>query len=188
MLELPNLPPWMTNSGTLAALVIGALLLLLGRRLYWLALGVAGFLLGAWLGGELVQSAEPGVALLAGLVLGLAGAVLAILAQKIAVAVGGVVIGGYAGLWVAAVAGINASPGTWLALLVGAVIGVLVATALFELALIFFTSLLGASLITEVITDALSLSPGLGLIAFVALLVVGLIAQSGGGPRRRRRV
>lgn len=171
--------------GTTDVLAIagGAALLLFGRRLYWLALGGAGFFAGLWLAGEIFERISSWVDLGLGFLLGVAGAALAIFVQKLAIGIAGFVAGGAAALWVISLfdESVLQQPSLWLlaAGIVGAVVGTALASTLFEASLIAFSSLVGALLIAS--------RSGLGAPReswlFVVLLAVGLLAQS----RRRRR-
>src|SRR5690349_11228256 len=78
-----------------AALVVGALLLLVGRRLFWLLVGIAGFLFAWSLSYQYFHLREPGAQLLLAVVAGLVGVALAVFAQKLAIAFAGFVAGAY---------------------------------------------------------------------------------------------
>jgi uncharacterized membrane protein YjjB (DUF3815 family) len=163
----------------IAALVAGGLLLLFGRRLFWLFVGVVGFvvayrLAGAYLGGE-------GAGWVAAIAVGALGAVAAVLMQKLAVAVAGLAAGAVGFFWLSEQLGW--APG--LATLVGALVAGLVGAALlrwlFELGLVALSVLVGAALIVE----------GLGLeeprgVAFLVLAVVGALLQLAGRRRLGR--
>jgi hypothetical protein len=153
----------------IAALVAGGLLLLFGRRLFWLFVGVVGFvvayrLAGAYLGGE-------GAGWVAAIAVG----------AKLAVAVAGLAAGAVGFFWLSEQLGW--APG--LATLVGALVAGLVGAALlrwlFELGLVALSVLVGAALIVE----------GLGLeeprgVAFLVLAVVGALLQLAGRRRLGR--
>jgi hypothetical protein len=158
----------------LLALVVGALLLLLGRRLFWLFVGVAGFLVMSSLVLRYFHVEPYLLRLLLALAGGLIGVLLAIFAQKLAVALAGFVVGGHtlAGLLGFDLAHLR--PGQGLILLLGAIVAALLALWLFDLALIFFSSLAGAGLIL----DAAGLHGQTRLLLLVVLVVVGFLAQS----------
>lgn len=179
-----------------ALIIVGGLLLVFGRRLFWVALGVAGFVIGWQLGTELsgmpgahVAGARLGVEgaetlrLGFAVVFGLVGIVLAFAAQRIAVLLAGIALGGLGVLWLLEPFAADLGGWIWAFAAIGAVAGVVLVGVLFSLALVIVSSWIGAGLVTE----------GLGpvdahrLWLFAGLLVVGLLVQGlGGGPRRRR--
>ena len=63
-------------------LVLGLLLLLLGRRLFWLFIAVAGFVLGVEAAPFVLPHATELFTLLVAIVLGISGALLAIFVQR----------------------------------------------------------------------------------------------------------
>ncbi len=158
----------------LIPLTIGVVLLLWGRKLYWLALAVLGFLVGRWLAGEVVHLESPQLTLAISLLLGIVGAVLAIFAQKIAVRLGGSVVGGGMAFWLAAPH--VASLGFWLWLLVaaGAIVGVILASFVFSAALITVSSLSGARLLAQLCCTN---SPREVWVLFI-LFALGVILQA----------
>ena len=105
---------------------------------------------------------------------GLVGAVLAIVVQKLAVGLAGLLLGGATALSLLDLAGVGPEPWRWLAVIVGAIIGLGLALALLEPALIILSALAGAILITQ----AINLSPLVTLVLFVVLLVAGIIIQT----------
>src|SRR5260370_12708697 len=66
-------------------LIIGAVILLFGRKLFWLFVAAVGFAAGVELAPHLIQEPSPLLALTLALVLGFVGAFLAIFLQKIAI-------------------------------------------------------------------------------------------------------
>jgi len=168
---------------TAARILAGLCALLLGRRLFWLFVGVVGFVLGMDVAAQVLRGAsEPvvvGVALLAGVI----GAVLAYVLYEVMVAVAGFAAGSYLGTQLLIVMTPYPGRGIWIAVLVGGVIGVLMLNALFDWALIVLSSLLGASFIVE----ALHVSTRAQPLAFLVLVTIGIAAQASTHRRRRRR-
>ncbi len=70
-------------------ILIGALLLAFGRRLFWLFVGVCGFAAGLYVASQLVAAQSEWLALLVALSAGAVGALLAIFFQRLAVGVAG---------------------------------------------------------------------------------------------------
>src|SRR5438046_9823407 len=74
--------------------LIGVVILLFGRKLFWLCVAAVGFAAGVELAPHMVHEPSPLLALTIALVLGLIGALLALFLQKIAIAVLGFLAGG----------------------------------------------------------------------------------------------
>ncbi|HEY0782879.1 MAG TPA: DUF4203 domain-containing protein [Thermoanaerobaculia bacterium] len=174
LLSLPN---------PLAALVVGALLLFLGRRLFWLFVGVAGFLaVYSWSFAALSHQPES-VRLLLAVLAGVVGILLAVFLQKVGVALAGFVVG--AGL-AASLLGVNPAHlagGSAILVFLAGVVAAVLSVWLFDYALIFFSSLAGASLIVEALLPSSPLRP----LAFIVLAIVGIVVQAGLNRRQRDR-
>jgi hypothetical protein len=161
-LALPELP-------TVVGLVAGLLLLVAGRRLFWLTVGLAGFVTGfAWAG---ALTERPGWALLVGVGVGLLAGLLAVLLAKIAVGLAGFLVGGWALAQVAVAAGWVTDERAWVVFLVGGLVAGILAGWLFEAALVAVSAALGAGLVAA----ALDLPRG-GLAA-LALFAAGVVVQ-----------
>src|SRR5437899_13002825 len=78
-------------------LLVGLVLLVYGRRLYWLFVAGIGFLTGLALGPRLLVGQPEGMILLVALILALIGALLAVVAQKFVVGLIGFLAGGGTG-------------------------------------------------------------------------------------------
>jgi uncharacterized membrane protein YeaQ/YmgE (transglycosylase-associated protein family) len=157
---------------TLFLLIGGVVLLLYGRRLYWLFVGVIGFVIGMRLAGELALHQPPLVILAIALLAGLVGALLALWLQKAMVALAGFALGG---AFAATLLGRPwPSEATWIAVLIGGVVGALLVLVVFDWSLIVLSSLAGG-----------------GLVVFCAAAALGILVQgwqlrgggsSGAGP------
>ena len=84
-----------------ADIVAGAVLLLLGRKVFWLFIAIAGFYLGVELTRALLVSQPNWLIWLVAIGVGVVGAVIAMLFQRVAFALGGFYAGGYLALIVA---------------------------------------------------------------------------------------
>ena len=102
--------------------------------------------------------------------------------QKIAIGIAGFVAGGRLALAVAAAFMGNAQQYYWLTFIVGGVIGAILLLILFDWALIFLSSVVGAYLIQAVV----ALPPTGTAILFTVLVIVGVLIQA--GTLRRSRV
>jgi MFS family permease len=157
---------------TIAAIVVGAALLFLGRRLFWLFVGGVGFVAGMMLASVFLEGQSEMMALLIALVVGLIGALLAIFLQKLAVGIGGFFAGAYILFNLAW--RFDQEQYAWVAFILGGILGALLVLALFDWALILLSSLTGATAIARV----LPLEPAITLILFVVLVVAGIATQA----------
>lgn len=169
--------------GATAALVVGGALLLFGRRIYWLAAGVVGFVAVFVLTRRLAPELSEQALLLVAVVAGIAGAALAIFAHKVLLGLLGAAGGGMIALWQAQALGVDRGVGWLVAAVVGGLIGAWLLARLFELALIALSSLLGAQLVV----DAAFVPPEWRLVTYVGLAAVGILVQATGARRKRRR-
>ena|ERR1044071_2259117 len=151
---------------------VGAMLLLFGRRLFWLFVAGAGFVVGARLASEWMGEASELVAMLIALGAGLVGALLAVFLQRFAIAFGGFLSGGYL-LYSLALGAAHKSL-AWIAFLVGGCIGAILVILLLDWALIGLSALSGAN----VITQNVGLDDPESALLFFALLIIGVIVQS----------
>jgi hypothetical protein len=80
--------PFSTPSIQVVSIILGLAVLVLGRKLFWLFVGVAGFVFGLNLATELLGGEQADwLILAAGLAVGLLGAVVAIVVQRIAIGI-----------------------------------------------------------------------------------------------------
>lgn len=191
---IPSLPlpaEWLAHreAGWLL-LAIGAVLLLFGRKLFWLFVALVGAVTALWLATEVLGLETGAPSVIAAAAAGLVGGLLAVLVQKAAVAV----VGFLAGVWgallalEAATASLATSwldpPPLQLALaLAGGALAAVLAVQLFEAALVVLSALAGSSLLVS----GLGLAGTVALIAFFALALIGVLAQTRGRKRSKRR-
>jgi hypothetical protein len=178
--------PWTATVTPIAALLAGVVLLLFGRRLFWLFVGVIGFMAGWHLALAGWSHGPAGGRLLLALFAGLLGVVLALLVQKLAVALAGFFVGAYllASLLGWQLQGLR--PGQQLVLLVAGVLAAILALLLFDFALILYSAIAGAALIVDNVH--LRLGSTARLLLLVVLAAVGAAVQArwlGGGRFRR---
>ena len=155
------------------SIVVGALALLAGRKLYWLFVGLAGFAVGTTLAATYLAGRPEWLVLIIGVGAGLLGAVLAVFLQRLAIGLSGFLVGGYL-VW-SALAALDwrVTMVSWILVLVGAVVGLVLVAALFDWALIMLSSLAGANLITQAVNVRASFSA----LLFVVLVLVGVGVQ-----------
>src|SRR5438128_2901621 len=114
--------PPMHFSVAIVGALIGVVILLFGRKLFWLCVAAVGFAAGVEIAPHLVHDPSPLLALAVALVLGLIGALLALFLQRVAVAVLGFLAGGkLAGAIAAALFAPYAQYSTFIFLLAAAV-------------------------------------------------------------------
>lgn len=159
--------------------VVGVLLLLLGRRLYWLFVGGIGFIVGLSLATGFTHRRPDGTALLIGIGAGLLGIVLALVLQRLAIVVAGLLAGAWLGVeFVRAVSAPMAGT-PWIPALVGGMVGAILAATLFDAVLVILSSLVGAALLAELLGGR----PVMSAIVFLLLVLVGVAVQT----RRKHR-
>jgi hypothetical protein len=174
-------------------LIIGLVLLLFGRHLFWLFVAVAGFVLGVLVAPLLLPGQPDWLILLVALVLGVVGVLLAVVVQQIAIGLAGFIFGGYALLSLLAALGLRISPWEWLIYIIGGIIGAVLVLYLFDPALIGLSALVGATLVTEAVrlSGIVTLTPPVDLVLWVVLVIVGIAFQAGlmlREPPERRQV
>lgn len=155
-------------------LAVGALLLVLGRRLFWLFVAAVGFAAGWTVATDLLRLQPEWLALVIAVAAGLLGAALATFVQKTAVGLAGFLAGAFLASGLATMLSLPSAPWAWIAFIVGGILGAVLLGAAFEWALIGLSSLSGAMLIA----NALNLSSTLHLLVLLGLFVLGLIVQS----------
>jgi hypothetical protein len=150
-------------------------MLFMGRRLYWLFLGGVGFLFGFDLAKEIIHSQPQNVIFVIALAAGVAGAMLAVFFQKVAILVGGFIAGGYLLVELLKEYGGAIGHYHWLLFIVGGVIGAVLMKVLFRWTLIVLSSFIGAGLVIR----SFYFGPQLAGLFFILLLAVGIAVQSG---------
>ncbi len=162
----------MFSAQQLLTLAAGGVLLLAGRRLYWLLVGLVGFVIGFRLAAEFLHGPD-WLTLAGGLAAGLVASGLAVFFQRVAVGVAGFLIGGLVVLWIADQAGWGQPWWVWALALVAAIVGVQLTRSVFEMALIVLSSILGATLVLEAWQGPIA-QPSLWMLALVA---AGILIQ-----------
>ena len=158
----------------LPQVLAGLVLLFFGRKLFWLFVGVVGFLAGMRFGTQLVTGQPELVILAIAIGIGLLAALLAIVLQRLAVAVAGGLAGGMLAMQIAVMLGANVESLGWVFFIVGALLAAILVSAVFDWALIILSALIGANLVSE----ALPFDHIGQLISMVVLFVLGTLAQS----------
>lgn len=164
----------------LIALAAGVVLLVAGRRVYWLMVGLVGFVLGFSLTAQYLEGPE-WVMLVGGLIVGLLASGLAVLFQKVALGIAGFLIVGMAVLWWAEQMGWGDS--WWVLALAGGagLVGAYLTRSVFEVALIVLSSVFGATLLLEALQRPVDqISPLLVILVAVGVVIQASLARSRG--------
>jgi Domain of unknown function (DUF4203) len=164
-------------------IIIGAALLLFGRKLYWLFVGGVGFIVGFQIATDFLHGQPEWVILLIALGAGLLGIIAAIFLQRIVVAIAGFFAGGYflSSLAMTALHSHHESL-RWLAFIVGGVVGAILTRYLLDPALIILSSLAGATAFSMNVP----LQPSAQGILFIVLFFLGIFIQTRQYIRDRR--
>jgi hypothetical protein len=167
--------------------ILGGGLLLAGRKLFWLFVGAIGFAIGIQVATRFFHGSEL-MTIIAGLVIGVIFAVLAIFVESIAIAIAGFLGGGYILLNIITLFGLDKGVWSWIAFIIGGIIGLAVIALLFDWALITISSLAGASMVIT----GFNIASGSASVVFLVLFFAGVIIQgselrkNGPTPRKTR--
>lgn len=167
-------------SGVLKIL-IGLVLLLTGRKFFWLFIGVVGFLAGFALATQFLQDQSSEAVLIFAIVCGVIGVAAALFLQRFAVLAAGFATGGFLSYNLMQSIGMD---NIWVWLAVFVVLGATCAALMslvFNAALVILSSLTGALLISQ----AIPLDSPITTLAFLALAAVGIVVQFGFTRRQR---
>ena len=165
-------------------ILIGLVLLFAGRRLFWLFVACVGFASGYHYAQQIWAVHSPVLVLILAIAMGAVGAIIAILFQKAAIVIAGFAAGGYIVLILFDQFVGLPSQMVWMPYMIGGVIGAVILFLVFDWALIFLSTLTGASLIVQI--AALNLWVEVAL--FFALVIAGTVFQANTliGERRSR--
>jgi MFS family permease len=154
---------------------VGAVLLLFGRKLFWLFVGCIGFIVGFNMASGLFPGQSQLLIFLIAVGVGLLGAIAAVFLQRLVVGIAGFFAGGYfLSAVVVSVLHSHQHAVQWIAYAIGGILGAILTMTLLDPALIILSSLAGATAISQ------NVPPGhenKGIL-FIALLIVGIIVQA----------
>jgi hypothetical protein len=156
--------------------VLGFLLLVTGRKLYWLFVGGIGFVLGVQLASIAFSSESEIVLITIALIAGIIGIILAFYAQRFAVAIAGFISGGLILLNLSSLINLTFGLPDWLLFIMGGIVGILLVAWLFDWALVVLSALTGAYLIAGL----LDVTGWLSFTAIALLFIIGVIVQTRG--------
>jgi hypothetical protein len=169
----------------ISRLVVGLLLLVLGRRLYWLFVAGIGFVTGLQLGPRLLPDQSELMIVAVALLLALVGALVAVVATKVALGIIGFVAGGGVAILLLGNLGMDGGTLALIIYVVAGIAGAVLLLVLFDWALIVLSSLAGSSLLVMSLTEMLALPSTVGGILIIVLAVIGIAIQANIAPRAR---
>ena len=156
------------------SIIIGLLLLVTGRKLFWIFVGAMGFAGGYDAAGYLLAGQSETTIFIAGIAVGCLGIVLALAFQRLAIFLAGCVGGGVLAGHIFLMASPDSGSFPFLvAFAVGAFLGGLLIGITFPLALIILSSLVGAMLVA----NGLPVDPQTQTLIFIGAAIFGFIAQ-----------
>ena len=157
--------------------VSGLISLLFGRRFFWLFLAIVGFIGGFFFGALLFPDSGAIIHILLGLVLGVVGALLSQVAPVAIAAIIGFFAGGFTLLSLVKILVDPAGFFTFLIVLIGGAIGVFLVVKFFDLALVILSSMAGATALTSLGNELVSMNNVVQLIVYVVLAILGIAFQ-----------
>ncbi|MFZ1219681.1 MAG: DUF4203 domain-containing protein [Chthoniobacterales bacterium] len=172
----------MNLSVPIISVIVGVAILLFGRKLFWLFVAALGFAVGLEIAAYFMKEPPQWMTLLVALGCGVIGALLAILLQKLAIAVAGFIAGGRIAWAFAASFFADHAHYRGITFVIGGVLGALLLLALFDWVLIFLSSVEGAHLIG----NGIPLPEKGAMILFIALAAIGIVVQASMLRRSRR--
>ena len=155
-------------------ILAGALTLLFGRKLFWLFVGMLGFLSGLYLASHFFSANPEWTVWIIAIGLGLVGAVLALFLQKMAIGIAGFLAGGFLVMNLGELIGWQGDRVIFMAFLGGGIAGAILTWILFDWAIILLSSLTGAFLIQR----ELQFDHRTRMILLAVLSVVGVVIQA----------
>ena len=159
--------------------LVGAALLFFGRKVFWLFVAGAGFIAGMSLASRTLDGRPDWLTLVIGLGVGLVAALIAVFLKRFAIGMAGFFVGGYLALQILPFFNLEAGLTTWVAFIIGGIIGVILVAAILDWALIILSSLAGASVLIGTF-EFFENQPGLGLVATIILFAIGVSVQAKG--------
>jgi hypothetical protein len=152
--------------------LLGASLLVWGRKLFWLFIAAAGFLTGWQIAQAITQNELVGI--IVGIFFAIGGALLAVFLKTIAIGVAGFLMGGWVLSGLAGLIGIDSGILFWIIYLIGGIGGALIIGMFFDWTVILLSSLGGAALIV----NAFQMDGLARIVALIGLVVLGIVIQA----------
>jgi hypothetical protein len=164
----------MDIQSTWITMIVGIALLTMGRRLFWLFIAVAGFYFGLLVASRFLADFEA-AALPIAAILAIGGAILAFFLQRLALSAAGFLFGGYLALTILAPDTLTIGWPMAALFIGGGLTGALLATLVFNWALVILTALTGSLLIIQ----SAPIQPPLLTLLAATLFLIGMALQMG---------
>lgn len=164
-------------------ILLGALMLLFGRRLFWLAVGILGFLFGFDWATYHLTDWSGWATWLAAVGLGVLCALGAVFLQRLSFGIGGFLGGGYLLVRLLTALGVQNDPAPGVFFVLGGLAGAILAFVAVDWVLVAITSLVGAA----VVADGIGAGPPAAGLVFLGLAAIGVAFQAATLRRPGRR-
>jgi len=155
-------------------LILGIVMLTMGSSLFWMFLGVVGFICGFALAEQLFRNQPHSITIIIAFVAGVAGGLLAVFLQRLAIVAGGFLAGGYLAIGLMEKFGVRTGTYYWLLVVLGGITGAVLMWVLFDWALIILSSGVGATLTLQ----TLPVSRQMTRLLFIVLIILGIAVQA----------
>jgi hypothetical protein len=155
-------------------ILVGAVLLIVGRQFFWLFVGSIGFAAGLQYAPGLWGITSPMLLILISLFTGIVGALLAVVFQKIAIGLAGFAGGGFMAVNLLRFLNLESDTLLWFSYIFGGIIGAILLFMVFEWALIIVSAFAGAMVIIQTV----NLNPRITPWLLFALFVFGILIQT----------
>ncbi len=169
---------------TIPLIFTGSALVIFGRKLYWFAIGLLGFLGGLLLVTRLFEGMSGATRILIAIGMGVVGAVFTVLVQKVALSVVGFIAGCYLALGALRLLQVDLGWISWVIVTLCGALGLFLVLRLFNWSLILLSSLAGAMIIVENV----SLQGVFGLVALGGIFILGVLVQGTMHQRKKKSV
>ena len=153
---------------------IGILLLVGGRKFFWCFVGAIGFITGFTFADQILAIGSLVITLIAGIILGIIGTVIAVFMQRFAIFVAGFLAGSYIAYIIVTSLGLIPQGVFWIAYIAGGIVGAMLLFFLFDWALIALSSVAGAL----IVVNAFPLDPGIETAIVIVLALSGIFIQA----------
>jgi hypothetical protein len=157
----------------IAYIVLGIILLMFGRRLFFIFAGMSAFLIGFEYSRLLFHVRSEKAVLIISLICAIVGIILAFVFKKIGLSIAGFLAGGYISMMLVRELGFRIGWWPWVIFVLGGVLGIILIAVIFEWALIILSSLVGSFLIIQITGFNVYWTK----VLFVILTAVGIAAQ-----------
>ena len=174
---------WISSPVAVVQLLAGAVLLLFGRRMFWLLVAAIGFFLGLGLADAYLKIDAEALRWILGILAGVLASLAAVFLQRFAIAAAGLMAAGYSTYWYLSLTWDPLQLWNWALVVVAAIVGLLLARTLFDFGLIFASVLAGATLVLEAVGFEASTSRWM----FLVLVLVGTAVQASWRSRKREK-